>query len=87
MQYDNTNTGAIFKNDKKETDKHPDYKGSANVDGIEYWVSAWLKTSKSGEKFMSFSYTPKDKASGNSSGKKEKPTSNSKEDFESDIPF
>ena len=44
-----------------ESDNHPDYKGSALIGGVEYWVSAWLKTGKSGVKFMSFSYTPKDK--------------------------
>jgi hypothetical protein len=42
-QYDNTNRGAIWKNDKKETDKHPDFTGSLNVDGHDYWVSAWKR--------------------------------------------
>lgn len=59
-EYDNTNTGALFKNDKKETDKHPDYKGSVNANGREYWLSAWLKTSKKGTKFMSLSLSPKE---------------------------
>lgn len=58
--YDNTNSGALFKNDKKESEKHPDYKGSINVDGTDYWLSAWLKTSKQGTKFMSLSVSPKD---------------------------
>lgn len=42
-QYDNTNRGAIWKNDRKDSDRHPDFKGSLNVDGIEYWVSAWRR--------------------------------------------
>lgn len=58
--YDNTNTGALFKNDKKQSERHPDYRGSANVNGVEYWMSAWIKKSKSGQTFMSFSYTPKE---------------------------
>lgn len=59
--FDNTNTGAIFKNDKKESEKHPDYKGQINVNGVEYWLSAWIKTStKTGNKFMSLSVKPKD---------------------------
>ena len=57
--YDNTNRGAIFKNDKKTTDNHPDYTGKLDVDVAEYWVSAWIKTGKSG-KFMSLSVKPRD---------------------------
>jgi len=33
------NTGAIFKNDKKTTDKHPDYRGKVNVNGKEMEVA------------------------------------------------
>ena len=60
MDYDNTNSGALFKNDKKQSDNHPDYKGTINVDGVDYWLSSWLKTSKSGTKFMSLSVQPKE---------------------------
>lgn len=58
--YDNTNTGAIFRNKRKETDKNPDGTGTANIDGVEYWVSSWNKTSKSGEQFRSLSFKRKD---------------------------
>lgn len=58
--YDDTNRGALFKNDKKTTENHPDYKGSLNVDGKDYWLSSWLKTSKAGTKYMSLSVTPKE---------------------------
>jgi len=61
-EYDNNNRGALFKNKKKETDNHPDYNGSIVVDGNEYWISSWLKTSKNGEKFMSLSVKPKQDA-------------------------
>jgi uncharacterized protein (DUF736 family) len=54
------NSGSLFKNDKKETDNHPDYTGSALVGGQEVWMSAWLKTASNGKKFMSFSFKPKD---------------------------
>lgn len=47
------NTGAIFKNDKKTAENHPDYKGHINVDGKEKQVSLWLKTSAAGTKFFS----------------------------------
>ena len=58
--YDNTNTGVLFKNARKDSDKHPDYKGQINADGVEYWVSGWKKTSKKGEPFLSLKLTPKD---------------------------
>ena len=60
-QYDNTNRGVLFKNDRKEKDSHPDYKGSINVDGQEFWVSAWIKAGKKG-KFFSMSIQPKEQA-------------------------
>lgn len=79
--YDNTNSGALFKNDKKESDTHPDYKGTVNVAGVEYWQSAWIKTSKDGKKYMSQSFKPKDAAPA-------KPApSKTVDDFSDDIPF
>jgi uncharacterized protein (DUF736 family) len=61
-QYDNTNRGVLFKNQKKESDSHPDYNGSINVGGKEYWLDAWIKEGKeSGKKFMSLSVKPKEK--------------------------
>ena len=55
MEYDNNNRGSLFKNDRKDDAKFPDYKGSINVDGTDYWLSAWIKVSKDGNKFMSLS--------------------------------
>lgn len=59
-QYDDTNRGALFKNERKEQESHADYRGSLNVDGTDYWVSSWIKTSKNGQKFMSLSVKCKD---------------------------
>lgn len=46
--------GTLFKNKRKETEKHPDYTGSITINGTEHWLSAWIKDGKSG-KFMSLS--------------------------------
>ena len=59
MEYDNTNRGALFRNEEKTEEKHPDYRGNLNVDGTELWLSAWVKTSKKGTKYMSLSVKPK----------------------------
>lgn len=58
-QYDNTNRGALFKNEDKQSDTHADYRGNINVDGKEFWLDAWIKTSKAGKKYMSLSCKPK----------------------------
>ena len=54
MQQKN-NTGAIFKNDNKTTDKHPEYKGKVLVNNKEMEIALWLKTSAKGVKFFSVS--------------------------------
>ena len=74
-EFDNTNRGSLFKNEKKEEEKHPDMNGSINVDGKDYWISGWKKTSKAGTGFISLSVRPKQEQSRQSS----QPTKKSKE--------
>jgi hypothetical protein len=49
--------GAIFKNDRKESDRHPDYKGDITIDGRKYWLSGWIKEGKRG-KYLSLAAKP-----------------------------
>ena len=55
--------GALFINKEKveQTDK-VNAKGSALIDGVEYWVKAWTNTSKAGEKYQKLSFTPEETA-------------------------
>jgi hypothetical protein len=55
---DPQNSGALFKNKFRQTDRHPDYTGNAVIGGAEFWVSAWIKQGEKG-KFMSLSFRPK----------------------------
>jgi len=66
-EYDNTNSGAMFKNDRKKTERHPDRQGQADIMCPEcgavtpFWVSGWLKKAKrTGQQFLSLAFTPKD---------------------------
>jgi hypothetical protein len=62
--YDNTNKGILGRNDRKTQDTHPDFSGSINVEGRDYWLSGWVKERKDGSgRFFSLSVKPKDAAS------------------------
>ena len=86
MTYDNTNSGALFKNKDKtaQTPNWADYQGNINVDGKDYYISAWLKESKNGNKFMSLSVKPKE-------AKKDNPgttaPASSFDNFDDSVPF
>ena len=79
MDYDNTNSGVLFKNET-DNEKAPMYKGKINVDGKEYELAAWLREAKSGKgKFLSLKVQePRQKA--------DKKTATF-DDIESDVPF
>jgi hypothetical protein len=49
-------TGNLFKNQKKETNKHPDYTGECKIEGVTYRMAAWVKDGKK-DKYMSFQFS------------------------------
>lgn len=83
-QYDNTDRGVLFRNDRKETDNHPDYTGNINVGGVEFWLSAWIKEGQNG-KFMSLSVKPKEERQQS----RQQPSGRGRQsrDFEDSAPF
>lgn len=74
-------SGILLKNDRKEKDSHPDYKGSLTVDGEEYWLSAWIKRGERGT-FMSLAAKPKEARL-----PVKKPPASDMADMADDIPF
>lgn len=82
-QYDNTNRGALFKNNRKEQPNHPDYNGTINVGGVDYWLNAWVKEGKKdGRKYFSLSVKEK----GVNAPPRE-PAESKAGDFDDPIPF
>lgn len=63
MTYDNRGRGSIWKNERKESDTHPDFTGSyTDENGREFWVSAWKRKEGAAEKApaLTFSLKPKE---------------------------
>jgi hypothetical protein len=86
MTYDNTNKGILSRNDRKEEESHPDFKGQINVAGVEYWLSGWIKERKDGSgKFFSLSVKPKDAPQGRPAPAPRRP--NRQDDYDDSIPF
>lgn len=73
--------GSLFRNHNKESDKHPDYTGSwTNADGEKCNIAAWIKTAKSGRKFMSLNIDSQPY-------NQDTPTQDNQEAFSDDVPF
>ena len=59
--YDKKLSGALFKNDKGDNPKRPDYKGSyTDGENKEFWVSSWVKQDKKGNVYLSLKMEPKE---------------------------
>jgi len=71
--YDNTNSGALFKNNRKEEGSNqPDMTGVLDVEGTDYRVSAWSNESKAGTKYLSLRVTEKQEYDGDAGQKDSK---------------
>ena len=83
MSYDNEMKGVLFNSmaDKRAGKKDPDYKGSATIEGTEYWLSAWIDVAKDGRKYMSLRFNPKEAKA----AKPARPTND--DEFGDSIPF
>lgn len=53
------NSGTLGRNKNKTKETHPSHKGLATIDGVDYWISAWVKEGTDG-KFFSLAFEKKD---------------------------
>lgn len=53
--FDDTNRGVLFQNDKGDNENRPDYTGKINVDGTEKRLAAWIKNSDKVGDYLSIS--------------------------------
>jgi hypothetical protein len=57
MTFDKTNRGSIWPNKRKQQDTHPDFTGSINVDGKEYWLNGWRRKEGASPESPSMTFT------------------------------
>lgn len=95
--FDNSNSGAIFKNKDKDA-AHPnwaDYNGNGQITctscGVvnEFWLNVWLKKAKkTGQNFMSIAFNHKDESKAPAPNPpQQSQTPPPADDFDDDIPF
>lgn len=85
VAYDNTNRGALFREENRKSDKHPEFSGTLNVEGREYYVDAWVNQAQSGRKYFSLSVKPKAPAKESPRGPQQRQQPQA--DLDDDIPF
>lgn len=56
-KYDNINKGVLFRDENRKNDRAPEYTGTINVRGDDFKLSAWIRESKNGKKFLSLALT------------------------------
>jgi hypothetical protein len=79
------NSGSLFKNERREKDTHAHARGTAMIDGVEYYVDAWTNTASNGNKYQSLKFKRKEQRSEQSSGyRAPEPTA---DDLDEEIPF
>ena len=92
MAYDNTNSGMMARNENRKTDKHPEFSGSINVEGTDYWLSAWVNEGKpggkmEGKKYFSIKLNRKEGGGSRTTGSGYSAPGYSSDGYEDDIPF
>ena len=90
MAYDNTNSGMMARNENRKTDKHPEFSGSINVEGVDYWLSAWVNEGKAGGKMEGkkyFSIKINRKEANGTTTSAPRPYVGRFDDMDDDIPF
>ena len=87
--FDNNMRGVLFKNDKGDNDKRPDYTGTCEIDGVQMKMAAWVKESnRDGKKFFSISFTKEEKQESTSTESTQTPNdSQTNTGTDDDLPF
>jgi hypothetical protein len=56
------NSGSLFKNTDKKSEKSPDYSGDGNIFGVAARIYGRVKEKKDGSKYLSLSFVKKEES-------------------------
>ena len=86
---DYENSGILFKNeDKGSNERAPDYTGKINFGGVEKRLAAWIKTGRTGKKFMSLKVSdPQERQAADPARQEPQKMATDDDDLGSEIPF
>lgn len=82
-QYDNEMTGVLFKNDKGDNPKRPDFTGTITIHGVEYRLSSWVNESENvnGGKYHKIKVQKPDEGGAQSAGSTQQAESEDEDDI------
>jgi hypothetical protein len=72
-------SGSMFINSRKEKETQPDRQGACMIDGVQYWISGWVKEGQNG-KWMSLAFKRKEIQPA-------VPTDTPSPNYDEDVPF
>jgi hypothetical protein len=91
------NSGTVFKAKCRKSDSHPSGEGSGVLhcpschSEVEFWISSWRNTTKSGEPYQKLSFKPKgerqEKTADTPPAEPQKPTGTKFDDITGEIHF
>lgn len=55
------NTGSLFRNEDRTQDTHAHARGTALIEGVEYFIDAWTNIDKKGNKYQALKFKRKNK--------------------------
>jgi hypothetical protein len=87
MSQNRDNSGTLGRNKRREKDTHPTHSGQCTIDGKQYWISAWIKDGRDGERFFSIAFKPKMAREHSGAPSNPPQPGGQRDEFSDDIPF
>lgn len=87
-RFDNNMRGVLFKNNKEGIETRADYRGSCEINHVEFYINAWVNQDRGGHKYIRLLFKSKAAADRQDAPRSPPPIKPTKDEpFNDDIPF